>query len=96
MSSWYSLDLGDGVEAFAPTHRIQEIFQAFFRAAGLPTDMALFSRYDLGTNVVTVYVPPRAKSLALAIDAKPCERPSREGLSLLLGHADAWSVLFPD
>jgi hypothetical protein len=96
MSSWYSKDLGDGVEAYAPTLKIQEIFEAFFAASGLPKDMALFSNYDLGRNVVTVYVSPRAKSLALAINAEPCEKPSREGLSLLLGHADAWSVLFPD
>lgn len=60
----------------------------------LPKNMALFSRYDLDRNVVTVDLPPSCESVALAIGAKVCEPPANENLSLLYGHQDAKSVLF--
>jgi hypothetical protein len=44
---WYSLVLGDGVDANAPTQRLQELFPAYFIESGQPEDMGIFSRYDL-------------------------------------------------
>ncbi len=60
--TWYSVDLGDGVEAFHPSNEIQD---AFFLAYTIPNplkNMAAFSRYDLETNVVTVYFTPNAET----------------------------------
>ena len=95
MSSWYSLDLGDGVEAAAPSLRVQEIFENFFSANGLPKDMAVFIEYNLDNHTTTLYVSPAAKSVALAIGASRCEKPSPEQLTMLHGRQDGWPVIFP-
>ena len=47
MSTWYSVDLGDGVEAYNPTEQIQKVFTPIFAASGCQEDMAVFSSYDL-------------------------------------------------
>ncbi len=48
--------------------------------------MAVFSRYDLEKNIVTVYFSPGASALAKMFGAAPCEKPKKEGrLSLLVG-----------
>jgi hypothetical protein len=86
MTQWYSKDVGDGIAASAPSDQIQEAFLPFFTAAGQPTDMAVFSRYDLEKNMVTVYFSPGASALAKMFGATPCEKPKNEGrLSLLVG-----------
>ena|SRR3981081_1624704 len=96
MNTWHSKALGDGVTALAPSRRIQEMFLPMFAASGQPTDMAVFSRYDLKTNVATVYFSPRAANLATFFGAKPCEKPASEGIGLLVGDARCWGMFFPD
>lgn len=96
MTQWYSKDLGDGIDANAPSGQIQEAFLPLFAAAGQPTDMAVFSRYDLKKNVVTVYFAPGAAALAKIFDAKPCEKPKNEGrLSLLVGDQRCFELFYP-
>lgn len=96
MSTWYCKDLGDGVVAFGPSSQIQEAFLALAQAGGPSSDLAVFSRNDLRTNVVTVYFTPSASVLASAFGATPCEKPSPEGkLSLLVGDARSWEIHFP-
>jgi len=96
MTQWYSKDLGDGVAAFAPTSQIQEAFLPLFAAAGQPTDMAVFSRYDLEKNIVTVYFAPGASALAKMFEASPCEKPKKEGrLSLLVGDQRCLELFYP-
>jgi len=96
MSQWYSKDLGDGVQAFTPTTQIQEAFIPAFAAAGQPIDMAVFSRYDLEANFVTVYFSPTTASLAKNFNATPCKKPSFERLGLLVGDQRSVGVLFPE
>jgi len=96
MDTWYSLDLGDGVQAFP---RSQEIMDAFFWAftlPGQPDYMAAFSRYDLKANMVTVYFTPASHSIAEAFNTTPCEKPSSDDLSLLVGDFRCWEQFFPD
>lgn len=94
--TWRSLPLGDGVEAFAPTGRIQDAYLALDTATTLPLDCAVFSYYDLGENVVTVYFSPAASRLASAFGATPCPKPERrEGFSMIVGAMRAWDLLFP-
>jgi len=95
-SCWYSKDLGNGVEAFNPSLQIQEILFAFFGAVGLPKNMAVFSRYDRERDLVTVYLPPANESVARAIGATPCEKPTRQDLIIMIGHSEAMDVLFPE
>lgn len=96
MSSWHSKALGDGVAAAAPSMKILEAFSPLYIAAGQPADMAVFSRYDLEANVVTVYFTPGAAQLASLFGAKPCDKPSSEGIGLLVGDARAWKLFFPE
>ena len=100
MASWYSKELGDGVEAFVPTTKIQDAFlslaQTQARSGHYPYDAAVFSRYDLETNVVTVYFTPSAQLLATEFGATPCEQPEpTAGFALIVGDARAWEAHFP-
>ena len=99
MTSWYSKELGDGVEAFVPTTDIQNGFltlaQSQAQLGRYSFDAAVFSRYDLETNVVTVYFTPSAELLATAFRASPCTKPvPTEGFALIVGDARAWEAHF--
>lgn len=95
MNTWYSVNLGDGVEAFVPTGKIQESFMAAYIANGGTTNnMGAFSRYDLETNIVTVYFTPAANLIAKMFQAVPCDKPSIKNLGLLVGDASMWDTFF--
>ena len=97
MTTWYSKDIGNGIEAYEPSNQIQDAFLPLFAAAGNPVDMAVFSRYDLRANVVTVYFSPAAAELAQTFSAIPCEKPSFENhLALLVGDQRSIGTLFPE
>ena len=56
----------------------------------------MFSRYDLQTNIVTVYFSPTAAHLAESFGAKRVDKPVRdEHLSLLVGNAKSFDIHFP-
>jgi len=96
MNTWYRKDLGDGIAAFGPTKTIQDAFIKLAELQGLSSDLAVFSKYDLQSNNVTVYFTPSAKLLAEDFNAKPCEKPTpQDHLSLLVGDARSWEVHFP-
>ena len=96
MIHWYSKDLGDGVDATAPSEAIQQAFLPLFAAAGCPTDMAVLSRHDLKRNVVTVYFSPSAAPLAKMFAANACEKPQRENrLGLLVGDEGCFQLFYP-
>jgi len=95
METWYSKEIGDGIQAYQPSNQIQEVFTPFFIAAGCPHDMAVFSRYDLKRNIVTVYFSPSACEIAKTFNATPCEKPSRSGLGLLVGDVRCWHIFYP-
>lgn len=99
MESWYSIGLGDGITAAAPSAEIEETFLQTFNAAGKPADMAVFTRLESEGRLhceVIAYFSPAALKVAKAFDAKPCERPARVGLGLLAGDQHCWSTLFPE
>jgi hypothetical protein len=96
METWYCKMLGDGAAAFAPSFRIQKMFSPMFAASGRPSNMAVFSRYDRKANAVTAYFSPGASRLAALFDAKPCDKPSSDGIGLLVGGAQSWGIFFPD
>jgi hypothetical protein len=98
MDTWFSKQIGDGIMAPMPSAQIEEIFLPLFETAGKPVNMALFTRYESEGRLhceVTAYFSPAAADVAKALDAEPCERPSRTELGLLMGDKLAWSVLFP-
>ena len=94
MSTWYSVDLGDGKAAFGPSKHILDLFTPAFVAAGAPLDMAVFTRND--KNVITVYFSPSAQGLAQLFKATPCDQPSSTDLAMLAGDTRAWKIFFPN
>lgn len=99
MENWYSLDLGDGMMAGAPTSEIEDAFWRSFASAGRPPEMAVFTRPESEGRLhckVMAYFSPAAAALAETFDAEPCAKPVRTGLGLLAGDERSWSVLFPD
>lgn len=99
MDTWYSKALGDGMMAATPSAEIEEVFLRLFDAAGKPLNMAVFTRPESEGRLhceVIAYFSPAAKDVAKAVDAQPCEKPSRAGLGLLTGDEGSWSVLFPE
>lgn len=96
METWYRKALGDGAAAFAPSLRIQQMFSPMFAASGQPSSMAVFSRHDRKANEVTAYFSPRASMLAALFRAQPCEKPSGDGIGLLVGDARSWAIFFPE
>jgi hypothetical protein len=94
MSRWFSKCLGNGVNAFKPQSEIQEQFMVTFLALGQPKGMAVFSKYDLEKNIVTVYFSPATNELALQFGAKECEKPSLINLGLLVGDQSAFNIYF--
>ncbi|MDH5326169.1 MAG: hypothetical protein OEZ68_16290 [Gammaproteobacteria bacterium] len=96
MPTWYSVDLGDGIDAFAPSKKIKQEFYSLFERSGKPNNMAVFSRYDLKSNCFTVYFSPLTAELAVEFSATPCDKPEfSNNLSLLAGHNRSISELFP-
>ena len=100
MNTWYSKQLGDGIQAYGPSDEIKKAFLPMHVLAGQPIEMAVFSRYDLHANIVTVYFSPAAKDLAAIFSATPCERPNRGDeesgkLGLLIGSPYCWDSLYP-
>ena len=75
---------------------IEDEFQPMFESAGKPVEMAVFTRREEGDLhcEVIVYFSPAAENVADAFEARPCGKPSREGLELLAGNENCWSVLF--
>lgn len=96
MSGWFSKDLGDGILASVPLGRIEDRFRAAYLHAGAPKDMALFVRRQSDGRLhceVTVYFTPAAASVARALDAVPCAKPSASGLEVVVGADDCWAYL---
>ena len=60
-------------------------------------DIAMFSCYDLETNLDTVYFSPSAESIVRIWNAIPCEKPVPvNGFAKLAGDARAWQIHFPE
>ncbi len=99
MDTWYSVGLGDGITATTPTDEVKEAFMKSFNAAGKPSNMAVFTRFESEGRLqcdVIAYFSPAAQDVAKAFEALPCEKPVRSGLGLLAGDEHAWSVLYPE
>jgi len=98
MNKWFLKNLGDGIVASEPLACLEQAFSLQYASAGRPQDMALFIRHESAGQLhcdVRVYFSPAAVAVAREFDAKPCGRPSANGLGLLAGSVEAWLALFP-
>jgi hypothetical protein len=99
MSPWFSTSLGDPLLAGEPLSRLEALFRAARAQAGDPPEMALFVRQESEGRLhceVRAYFSPAAATVARAVRADACARPSPEGLTLLAGTPESWQALFPD
>jgi hypothetical protein len=99
MSGWFSKSLGDAMLAGEVLEHIESLFRAECAKAGPSSEMAIFIRHESEGRLhceVKAYFAPASAAVAREVDADPCERPSPQGLSLLVGGEDVWAVLFPE
>ncbi len=99
MSYWYSVSLGDGIMAAAPSDEIEKAFLQAFDTAGKPSEMAVFTRLESEGRLhceMIAYFSPAAADVAKEFDAEPCAKPARAGLGLLAGDARSWLILFSE
>lgn len=97
MNAWFYKNLGDAMMAFEPLAEIENRFQSTYQVAPCAKEVAVFMRHNAEGRLhceVEVYFSPASVDLAKQLGAAPCTRPSRNGLSLLIGSQDAWPALF--
>ena len=97
MNAWFCKNLGDGMLAYEPLDALEAVFLSAYLRNGSPGEMAAFVRHESEGRLhceVKVYLSPAAAAVAREIDARPCNKPSPRGLSLLAGSDQAWEILF--
>lgn len=98
MSVWFCMNLGDAMLAFQGLSRIKDAFQSAYSSTDCPDNAAVFLLHESGRLhcEAKVYFSPASGLIAKSLGAESCEQPAKDGLSLLVGSPDAWSVLFPE
>jgi len=97
LRDWFHRSLGDAMMAFEPQARIEALYRAG-HGASRRDGIAVFVRYESEGRLhceVEAYFSPAAAAIAREMEAMPCERPARSGLSLLVGAEESWAMLFP-
>ncbi len=85
--------------AYDQQDRIKALFLSTYSDAGNPKGMAAFIRHESEGRLhceVNIYFSPMSTAIAKEVDAEPCAKPSKGGLSLLAGSQDSWLMLFPE
>lgn len=98
MRVWFESNLGDAMLAGESLDHIKALFLSEYEKANRATDMAVFVRHESEGRLhceVKVYFSPASRVVAEAVDAIPCKKPSTDGLGLLAGSQESWSVFFP-
>ena len=92
------VNLGDAMLAGEALDRIQARVVSAGGADGDPRQAAAFIRHESEGRLhceVKVYFTPAMAGVATAVGATRCNKPAVDGLDLLAGSPDAWSVFFP-
>lgn len=99
MNNWFVKNLGDAMLAFEAQAELEEVLTSVRSDSRNPADMAAFIRHESDGGLhceVKVYLSPGCVAVAEEVNAKPCAKPSPEGLGMLLGSDEAWQSLFPE
>jgi hypothetical protein len=99
MNCWYTTNLGDAMMAGEALEQIKELFSVEYENGHSSKDRALFLRHESEGCLhceVKVYFSPATVLVAKTVHATPCNKPSSDGLGLLAGSEDSWTVLFPE
>ncbi len=96
MHGWFTKNLGDAMLAGDALEQIKARFLSAQQKADNAGDMALFVRHESEGRLhceVKLYFTPATVALAAAVGAVPCRKPAVEGLGLVAGTEECWSVL---
>jgi len=97
MATWYKLELNDDEAAKKTMQRVMDAFTPKYVGAGRPLDMAIFSSANPDEKSITLYLSPKAASLAMQFGASPCDDNFvNTDLSLLVGDQRCVGLLFPE
>ena len=97
-SKWFTKNLGDAMLARDALTQLEALFLSTYGDSGRGNGIGIFIRHESEGRLhceVKAYFSPDTVMLAKTVDAAPCARPSRDGLSLLVGAEAAWNTLFP-
>ncbi len=78
---------------------IKQLFLSEYKTDSDSKERAVFVRHESEGRLhceVIVYFSPATVTVATAVHATPCNKPSSNGLGLLAGSKESWSVLFPE
>ncbi|GAC19956.1 hypothetical protein [Paraglaciecola arctica] len=98
MNIWFTSNLGDPMLADEALAHIKAVFLSQDKKINSSNEMSVFFRHESTRQVhcqLKVYFSPATIVVAKAVDAIPCKKPSIDGLGLLVGSKESWSVLFP-
>ena len=97
--SWVMVKLSADDITNMQEFRLQTQFEAIFMTALAPRDAAMFGNRDTAGGHFVFYFSPKAAEIFSPLLAKwspkECSAPTRDSVSLLVGHADAWDMLPP-
>ncbi len=88
MSCWFKKNLGDAMLAWAELDQIETLFLSMYGKGSCHDKEAVFIRHESEGHLhceVNVYLSPSLALMAEKMGADPCNRPSSDGLSLLVG-----------
>ena len=98
MSTWFTSNLGDAMLAGDPLDHIKALLLSAYEGVSDSKEMAVFMRHESEGRLhceVRIYFSPPAVDVAKAVGAIACRKPASDGLSLLAGTEESWSVFFP-
>jgi len=98
MNAWFTVNLGDAIWAGESLDQIKALFLSAYESANRPQEMAIFVRHESEGRLhceVRAYFSPAAVAVAEAVGAAPCPKPAPDGLGLLAGAKESWTIFFP-
>jgi hypothetical protein len=99
MKNWFLINLGDPMLSAGLLEQAESKILSSYTLAGCPTTMGAFYRHESEGRLhceVIVYLSPSFSSVARELNANPCAKPAKGGLTMLVGSDDAWLFLFPE
>lgn len=96
---WSMCNLGDAMLAGESLERIRTLFLSEYGRTGCPSGVGIFFRHESEGRLhceLKVYFSPTAADIAHRVGAVPCHTPCKNGLGLLAGSEEVWSLLFQE
>ena len=92
--SWQVVELSNENIVGGEGFKIQEMFENLFMSAIAPKDAAMFGGTKTPSQNLYYFSPgcsAIADPLLISYSATLCQKPDKDQVALLVGHADSWS-----